>query len=228
VEYEESTKPRRSQVERVYDEIRSRILYGRYRPAAHLSEATLARVHRASRTPVREALSRLCEEGLVVADPGRGFIIAPISLNTVRNMFEVRRLLEGSAAEGAAARATDEEIARMCELAIYEYRPGDQESYRLALTRNVEFHVAVANGTHNGLLVGLVRNCLTLFDRVLSLGANFQSFHEPSSPEHIRIANAIKARDAQASRAAAEHHVERASRLMMDVILSGGVRGVTV
>lgn len=59
-------------LERVHHEIKHRIIYGRYAPGAVLSESVLARVHHASRTPVREALSRLFEEGYVERVPRKG------------------------------------------------------------------------------------------------------------------------------------------------------------
>src|SRR5512139_818811 len=130
-----------SQAERAYQEIKWRIVYGQYKPGAHLSEATLARVHRTSRTPIREALARLSEEQYVVWDAGRGFLIAPVTVSRIRDTFQVRRLLEGAAAGGAAEMATPVEISGMAALAEYHYAVGDAESYRAALARNLDFHL---------------------------------------------------------------------------------------
>lgn len=108
-------RPPLSLVTRAYLEIRARIVHGVYRPGAHLSQATLGRVHRASRTPIREALSRLCEDGFVVATPGRGFLIAPVTLHRVAALLEARRLLEAGVAALAAEAATAEEIDAMAD-----------------------------------------------------------------------------------------------------------------
>jgi DNA-binding GntR family transcriptional regulator len=217
-----------SQVERAYQEIKAKIVYGTYRPGAHLSEATLARVHGTSRTPIREALSRLSEERYVISDPGRGFVIAPVTLSTIRGTFEVRRLLEGAAAADAAEVATPAEIEHMVELAEYHYTVGDAASYRAALTRNLEFHAAVASGSHNELLVDLVRQCLMQSDRVLSLGADFKPFEEGSSAEHLTLLDAIRKHNARRARAAMERHLDRASKLMMDAVLAGSIRGIVL
>jgi len=217
-----------SQVERAYQEIKWRIVYGTYRPGAHLSEATLARVHHTSRTPIREALSRLSEEQYVVWDPGRGFVIAPVTVAMIRNTFQVRRLLEGAAAFYAAQLATDEQLKQMAGVAAYHYTVGDMESYRAALARNLEFHLAVATASHNELLVDLIRQCLMQTDRVLSLGADFKPFEEGSAEEHDRIVRAIAKRDGPAARAAMERHLDRASRLMMDNVLRGSIRGLAL
>lgn len=217
-----------SQVERAYQEIKWRIVYGHYKPGAHLSEATLARVHRTSRTPIREALARLSEEQYVVWDAGRGFLIAPVTVSRIRDTFQVRRLLEGAAAGGAAEMATPAEIRGMAGLAEYHYTVGDAESYRAALARNLEFHLAVASASHNEVLVDLVRQCLMQTDRVLSLGADYKPFEEGSAVEHDAIVAAVEKRDAAGARDAMERHVDRTGRLMMGNVLRGGIRGVAL
>lgn len=215
-----------SQVERAYQEIKWRIVYGHYRPGAHLSEATLARVHKTSRTPIREALSRLSEDHYVVWDPGRGFLIAPLTVSMIRNTFQVRRLLEGAAAQTAAEMATAEQIAQMEEVAGYHYTVGDVESYRDALARNLAFHLAVAGASHNDLLAELVQQCLLKTDRVLSLGADFKPFEQGSAEEHGEIIDAIRRRSGTEAREAMERHLNRAGRLMMDNVVGGSIRGL--
>ena len=219
---------RTSQVERAYQEIKWRIVYGAYKPGAHLSETTLARVHHTSRTPIREALARLSEEQYVVWDAGRGFLIAPVTVSRIRDTFQVRRLLEGAAAAGAAEMATPAEIKGMSGLAEYHYVVGDAESYRAALARNLDFHIAVASGSHNELLVDLTRQCLMQTDRVLSLGADFKPFEEGSAAEHAAIVAAVERQDAAEARAAMERHLDRAGRLMMDNVLRGSIRGIAL
>jgi DNA-binding GntR family transcriptional regulator len=217
-----------SQVERAYQEIKWRIVYGHYKPGAHLSEATLARVHRTSRTPIREALARLSEEQYVVWDAGRGFLIAPVTVSRIRDTFHVRRLLEGAAAAGAGEMATPNEIRAMAGLAGYHYTVGDADSYRAALARNLEFHLAVAAASHNEVLVDLVRQCLMQTDRVLSLGVDYKPFEEGSTGEHDAVVAAVEKRDAAGARDAMERHVDRTGCLMMSNVLRGGIRGVAL
>ena len=217
-----------SQAERAYQEIKWRIVYGAYKPGAHLSEATLARVHHTSRTPIREALARLSEEQYVVWDQGRGFLIAPVTVSKIRDTFQVRRLLEGAAAAAAAALATPAEARRMAGLARYHRTAGDADSYRAALARNLEFHLAVASASHNELLVDLVRQCLMQTDRVLSLGADYGPFEEGSPEEHGAIVAAVEARDAGKAREATERHIDRAGRLTMDSVIRGSIRGIAL
>ena len=103
-------------VERAYQETRARILDGRYRPGAPLSELTLARAFGMSRTPVREMLTRLHQEGWVERVPSRGYFVARVTLRAIQDSFEVRRLLEGATAAAAASHATPEEVAHLRRL----------------------------------------------------------------------------------------------------------------
>jgi DNA-binding GntR family transcriptional regulator len=215
------------QLERVYQQIKSRIVYGHYGPGKVLSESVLARVHGSSRTPVREALSRLAEEGYVDRVPRKGCIVAPITLMAIQNTFDVRRVLEATAAEKAAERADEDAVARMASLADYPTFETTTESYRTRLGANAQFHIAVAAAGQNGFLVDLVRHCLTQHNRVLSLGLDFPVL-PTSVVEHHQIVDAIARHDAPGARQAMEHHLDGAHRLVMDVLMRGRIRGVAL
>ena len=212
-------------VERVYQQIKWRIVYGTYVPGKALSESVLARVHGSSRTPIREALSRLAEEGYVERVPRKGWIVSPITLMAIQNTFDVRRLLEGTAAETAAARADAGAVARLRSLAEYPIFETTQESYRTRLTANAQFHLAVAAATQNGFMVDLVRHCLTQHNRVLSLGLDFP-VHPSSVGEHHDVVDAIERRDPPGAKAAMEHHLDGAHRLVIDFLMRGRIRGI--
>lgn len=222
-----STDSGQLQLERVYQEIKWRVIYGRYRPGASLSESVLARVHRSSRTPVREALSRLGEEGYVERLPRRGYIVAPVTLSAIQNAYEVRRVLETAAAGFAAERADEAAVARMVELADYPALEESEESYRERLTANERFHLAVATASQNGNLVELVRHCLMQHNRVLSLGVE-RPILTGSVPQHHAIVDAIRSRDGEKARLAMQEHLDDAHQLVMDFLMRGRIRGVGV
>lgn len=205
-----------SQVLRSYVDIKRRIVEGRYRPGAHLSEAAVARLQGTSRTPVREALSRLIKEGYVQHRARYGYFVTPISLAVLRDTYEFRRLTEGWAAARAAAVATPAEIAQMRAAATHNYKPGAEGAYQRAIEDNLTFHLAVASGSHNGLLVEHVRDSLTQTNRILSLGMEYQPFHERATAEHLRIVDAIEQHRETLARRRMEAHLDRTLRLMMD------------
>jgi DNA-binding GntR family transcriptional regulator len=217
-----------SQVERTLQEIKQRIVEGQYRPGAHLSEAMLARIHRSSRTPVREALSRLLQEGYVEFEPHRGYAAARITLAAVRHMFEVRRLLEADAAARAAAVVTAADVERLRALADSDYSPGTRAAYLAALARNQQFHLAVAESCGNPYLVDLVRQCLTKMDRVLSLGIDYAPFHDGSTAEHRAIVEALADGAADRARTAVERHLDHSHALLMEALVRGDTLRVGV
>lgn len=217
-----------SQVERAYREIKQRIIEGQYRPGVHLSESMLARIHKSSRTPVREALSRLLQEGYVDFTPRRGYAAAPITLATVRHILDVRRVLESTGAARAAVSATDEDVRRLTELADSDYAAGTRAAYVAALDRNLRFHIGVAQASRNPFLADLVRQCLGKMDRVLSLGIDYSPFHKDSTDEHRAIVDAVASRDPERARLAVERHLDKSHGLLIEAIMRGDTRGVDV
>lgn len=213
--------PRASTVARLYDEIRARLVDGTYRPGQPLGEVELAGTHGASRTPVREALARLEQEGFVERVPNRGYFAARISRTQVEDVMAVRRALEGLGAERAARVATPDEVARLRAAAEFEYTLGDAVSYRRDEAANRAFHLAVARASHNQLIGDLVERCLTQMDRCLSLGIGFTPFPSGASGEHAAIVRAIERRDPAAARRAMERHLARTETLVHRALARG-------
>jgi DNA-binding GntR family transcriptional regulator len=218
---------RPSRVEQAHLEIKHRITHGTYAPGTPLSESKLARMLRTSRTPVREALSRLLEEGYVERIPARGYFVARITMELIRNVFQVRRLLEGAAAESAAALADPETIARLRGLEEFHYILGDAASLQRAQKANTEFHLAVAAASRNALLVDLIRDCLNQVMRFISLGVNMAPLQETATREHHAVVDAMERHDPAGARKAIEAHLDDSSRLMTDALARGDIRAVT-
>ena len=99
--------------ELVFESLREAIIQGKLGPGERLMEIQLAEEMGVSRTPVREAIRKLELEGLVVMIPRKGAYVAGLSLKDIADVFEIRRALEGLAAELASERATDEELEQM-------------------------------------------------------------------------------------------------------------------
>lgn len=96
--------------------VRDGIMQGRYAPGQRLPEADLVSLYRASRGTVRTALAQLENEGLVQRERNRGARVRPISLEEAVEITETRAVIEGLCAAKAAARATDDDRARLREL----------------------------------------------------------------------------------------------------------------
>jgi DNA-binding GntR family transcriptional regulator len=212
-------------VERAYRNLKAGIVEGRYRPGASLSEVGLASEHGMSRTPIREGLARLWQEGYLDRVVGHGYFVSRVTVQQIHDTFDVRRLLEGAAAARAAELATAEDAERLRALALI---PIGGQDYRRSETANVQFHLAIAACARNGLALELIERCLAQVDRFMSLGVNFGQFTETATEAHLQIVEAIAAHDIPGARARMEEHIDCGSRLMKDALLRGQISGVGI
>ena len=107
---------RRKVTDWVYEEVRQAIIELRLQPGAPLREATMAEQLGVSKTPVREALARLEQEGLVETTSFKGAVVSGYSPTDLQEIYELRELLEGAAARSAADAASEETLARLAAL----------------------------------------------------------------------------------------------------------------
>jgi DNA-binding GntR family transcriptional regulator len=216
------------QVDRAYHNIKAGIVQGRYRPGAPLSEVMLAKEHGMSRTPVREGLARLWQERYLDRVAGHGYFVARVTVQSIHDTFDVRRLLEGAAAGRAAELSTPEEAERLRHLAVVPISHGAEEhggggggGYRNAEIANQKFHLAIATAARNTLALELIERCLAQVDRFMSLGDHFGPFQEGATEAHLLIVDAIARREPAAARARMEEHLDCGSQRMKDALLRG-------
>jgi len=190
---------------------RTAILSGRFRPGERLIEKDLCRLTGVSRTSVREALRQLETEGLIELVPNRGPIVASISIDQARKIYEVRGALEALAGELFARRATDQQLADL-EAAVARigaaYKAGNIEAI---LVEKDAFYDVLLQGAGNEIAASVLRMMqarISLLRRV-SLGL---SSRLGSSFKEIRaILKAANAREPEATSEACRLHVERAT-----------------
>ena len=209
----------------LYPRIRRAIVECELTPGKSFSEAELCRLYHVGRTPVREACRRLEQEGLIQITPFRGYSIAPLSVAEFHDLQEMQLIVEPSAAAFAAKRATPQEIAEMRELASYEYRVGDKQSYREFIRSNYHLHRLIAQSTRNNRLFAVVDNIHIRLMRFFYLGLSFDAYGPALVTEHIGLVDAISAHDVRAARRKAAEHInkaiERSANLLMDAIRFG-------
>lgn len=218
----------RHHADRVHQTLLLALLNGEYPPGTPLSEISLAATFRVSRTPVREALAKLVNEGFAERVPGHGIFAARVTLQKLRDVLEVRRLLEAEAAGWAALRATRQEVDRIRELAVFHYAVGDAASYQHATERNRTFHAAVAAASHNDQVIGLIGQCLAQMERFMALGVNKDEFQRGAGAEHSAVVDAIEAGDAAAARSAMQAHLDGSGGLLLEWAVSGITRSLHV
>ncbi|AYF99571.1 GntR family transcriptional regulator [Protaetiibacter intestinalis] len=178
--------------DRAYEVLREEILQWRLAPGTVLGEVEQAARLGVSRTPLREALSRLSAEGLVEAQSGRGLVVSSADVSDVRGLFELRVALETAAAALAAERRDPEvfaalarEFADAAELA----RRRELEAYYGLVGR---FDAAIDASIANPALVGALRGVRTHLTRIRRLAQDDPARLESAAAEHRLIAEAIR------------------------------------
>ena len=205
--------PRVTGAERVYQavyaDIRARVL----QPGDVVREDILARQYSLSRTPVREALRRLVQDGLCEKH-GAGLRISLPTLDQVHEIYPIVSVLEGLAARLCAERLDETTLQRLEELdAEMRTMTAAQDTAGYVET-NQEFHDVILSATHNANLVQTVQRLrlITLALRRYQLGIG--SRMDQSSGEHAELMGAFRSRDGPAAEEAMRRHVDAGHRLL--------------
>lgn len=208
--------------DRVFALLRERIVGGDLVAGSQHSIYRLAEQLEVSRTPVREAVLRLADLGLVEIERNRGVRVRSVTVSDVREVFELRLLLEVPAAAGAAARADDPARAALAsnvEAMRVHARTGSESDFTAA---DRDFHALVAAAMRNPRLEAEVAR---LRDSIQARGVSTFGRSRPLSEvadEHAPIADAIlRAEPAEAAAAMAGHLERTATLLMRQVAMPG-------
>ncbi|GAB7388620.1 GntR family transcriptional regulator [Bacillaceae bacterium] len=200
--------------EYVYEQIKSQILEGVYRPGQRLIETNLAEELGVSRTPVRDALNRLETEGLITTSPHRGIFVKKLSKKDIQDFYQTRAVLEGLAAKLAAQNATEHELRQFREFIremteIFE-RDKDLSNYKTLVQSNNEFHRWICRMAKNEVLAKMLADLASPITLVRSTSWTNNERKYETFKEHLAIADAILHRDAASAQKNAEAHIDNA------------------
>jgi DNA-binding GntR family transcriptional regulator len=193
----------RSLRDTAYESIKADILAGDLTPGSAISEAERAEALRTSRTPIREALQALAQEGLVEVFPKRGTFVARLSARDVRESFEMREAVETACARLAAERRTEEDLARMRAAAADRSTPAVDDGHYLSLA---DFHHVIVLAAQNRYLAQAFEGTASRIDLASRLASRVDTEQEPGST-HLAVYEAIVRRDGAAAEEAMRRHL---------------------
>jgi DNA-binding GntR family transcriptional regulator len=173
-------------------------------------EEEIARSLGVSRTPVREALQRLQQRGLLVLGAGRGLVVAQLSQQQVVELYAMRQILEGSAARFAATHATPAEIAILYQLQG-ELKAAEGDAL-LHTNLNRQFHQAIYEAAHNRYLMQTLESLLDSFALLRNTTFRLPHGQRDSHEERRRIIAAIEKHDPDLAERAAREHILQSQR----------------
>jgi len=200
----------RSRADYVYETLRDAISDGRIGGGERVREEEVARNLGVSRTPVREALQRLQQRGLLVLGAGRGLVVAQLSQQQVVELYAMREILEGSAARFAATHATPAEIEFLYQLQK-QLRTAEGDAL-LHVSLNRQFHQAIYEAAHNRYLMQTLESLNDSFALLRSSTLRLPHRQRNSDEERGRIIAAIEKRDPELAEKEAREHIVQAQR----------------
>lgn len=199
----------------IYDRIVWHIFRsGKVLPGSKIVESRLAELLGVSRIPIREALGRMVGQGLLIGESGQQATrLRDYSLEDIRQLYEMREVLEGAAARAAARAATETDIVRMEMIGAMAARAIDDVGSSHWEDLEHAFHVALANASHNDRIAGTLKNVLLESHYVLrNLDVNREvavTINQSVLDDHQGILLSIRERDVDGAELKARRAVQK-------------------
>lgn len=202
------------EVERVYRLLHEWLVSAQLPPGEFLSDAVLAQKCKTSRTPVREACSRLAQDKWLSLIPRKGYLVRPISVREIVELYEFRKVLECFSAEKVAQLAASEHIAQLRNIVAVE-SSGRPQLDRILLA-NESFHLRLAEMAGNQRVIDQLRLALGYVRRLDTLCTQTV----PGWIGHRDIIRAIEAHKPGDARKAMAAHIESSLEKMIRLFSS--------
>jgi DNA-binding GntR family transcriptional regulator len=210
-----------------YAELRSQLLACRFAPGEKLKIDDLCRRFSVGSSAVREALSRLASEGFVVSEPQRGFRVAPLSVDALRDLTDVRCSIEALCLRGAIEKGGIEwqsqvvaALHRLSHTPIWADKAARRYNDDYAKAHDT-FHEVLAAGCGSPWLLHLRTMLFNHSERYRWFSGPFSRVDRDLDREHREIAEAALARDSDRAVALMNEHLQMTARIILDAVSSG-------
>jgi len=209
-----------SQADIAHEILHSAIINCDLSPGQEVSEAALAKQYDLGKGGIRIALARLRQQGLVAVAARRGYQIAPVTLRVVRDIFEMRRLLEPSAMGLAIGKVEIEHLTNLNAIFKTGYRPDDPQSLLMFVRAHRQFHMAIISASGNRLIASTLSNLWDQTSRLLNfthmhIRKPFQMIHD-----HDELVEAFTAGDRTSAEKLVRNEIAGLYDLIVEDILA--------
>jgi DNA-binding GntR family transcriptional regulator len=206
-----------SKKELAYTKIKSMILEGSLEERADLSENIFARKLNMSRTPVREALQRLQMEGFIKIFPNKGIVVQDISMEDVREIYDLRIALEEFVVREVAPLFSDTDIEVLNDIMEEQVACLDPVDPAHFLKTDRAFHEFIFHIYGNSMIIEFMKN---LRERIYL--SNFSMLQSPDNmrcfyEEHVKILNSLSARDGEGAARNMDQHLKGGKMRLMNL-----------
>jgi DNA-binding GntR family transcriptional regulator len=215
-----------SLAERAYIRLREDIHRALLAPGAVVSERELALQYGMSKTPIREAITQICREGLLQRLPGRGYMVSPITIKEIQDLFDMRSILEVAAVERISGLPDPDLFTKLEQMSIISYVHGDPESYVVFLEANRNFHLALAKGTGNVKLVNALEVILIEMERLFHLGLRMKDSSEEMTKEHKELVKFLENGYKDSAIISTKEQIETSKNRIIEAIMKGDLKPI--
>jgi len=197
---------------KAYHQLKRRIIDLRFRPGEILMVQSLANEQGISRTPVREALVRLQQEGFVEEAEGKKFKVSEITLKSILELHEIRELMEGHAVKRVAKNRTGAQVDELRELTKRMEQALGVRDPDLFFEADLEFHAKLIRFCGNRALQDLAVQLTEKIQRVRFLTLYVHRRLEETIDEHSKILDGIEAQDPRSAQKALNTHLQNVKK----------------
>jgi GntR family transcriptional regulator, rspAB operon transcriptional repressor len=213
-------RPRLTLTEQVFAQLRAETLRGELRPGETVNEPDLAERYGVSKTPVREALRLMVQDGWVVSIPSKGYLIRPMALDDIREIYALRAMLEPTLSAGAARRRSDADVAAL--RTILRRQSGARDFEQMIEFAN-EFHARIASLSGNARAEKVLHRLFDEVKRLMFLMPRLEGDMRSSVEleAHDAILTAIENRNADGAATLMKAHLVAAGRGVARAFVDG-------
>jgi DNA-binding GntR family transcriptional regulator len=205
--------------DKAYEVLKQEIITCALEPGQQIVQQQLAKRYGLGMTPIREALQRLAQEGLVQPIPRFGYTVSFVTLADVHDIYELRLILEPAAARLAATRGTAEQLEAIAESACLRYTQREGTRKPDLRMHNAEFHRAIAAAAGNQRLLEAVSRVLDEMIRIFHLGLDLTASAGEMEQEHVQLVQALQARDADRAQEVMRQQIERSKQRVLEALM---------
>jgi DNA-binding GntR family transcriptional regulator len=199
---------------RIYKEIRRSIIMGHRKSGGRLIVKDIANHYKTSVTPIRDALQMLSQEGLVTIKPRSGYYVTGLTLKQLRDLLDMRSVLEVAAIERAVLRITPEQLEELRKVHA-GYTGEDEASCERYIEENRKFHYLIAEASGNNALAESVQKLHERLARFMVA----QRMGERQIRMHNRIIQALEEHDLAMARQAMSDEVNPSQEAILDTVM---------
>src|SRR2546425_10846344 len=202
----------------IYETLKNEIMLGALKPGVSLPEVEIAQRFGSSRAPVREALIHLFKDGFLRCADYKGYMVLDVSMQELKELFQVRLLVEPPAAE-MTARNPGLFLPHLRELESYialQTRPATGDNILQQLEAEIGFHTVIAESSGNGVLAAIVGDITERFQRYHAWLLKLNPSLKETVKWHNRILTEIRTGHVDGARKAMTEHIEAARSVWLE------------